>query len=151
MRSRSKSAARIDAQARLLDALGIGQLADLPADVERLLSTLDPAGVLDLIADSLKSISVPFVVDTAQFDESLEAVANSTNLARQIAGAREVVRPIGHFAYVLECRWLVGPILTKVAGLPICDDPDGVDRALVHKQVASDIVAFFDKTLAKAD
>ena len=66
-------------------------------------------------------------------------------------GAREVVRPIGHFAYVLECRWLVRPILTKVAGLPICDDPDGVDRALVHKQVASDIVAFFDKTLAKAD
>jgi predicted dienelactone hydrolase len=102
-------------------------------------------------ADSLKSISVPFVVDTAQFDESLEAVANSTNLARQIAGAREVVRPIGHFAYVLECRWLVGPILTKVAGLPVCDDPDGVDRALVHKQVASEVVAFFDKTLAKAD
>ena len=102
-------------------------------------------------ADSLKSIGLPFVVDTAQFDESLEPVANSTNLARQIPGAREVVRPIGHFAYVLECRWLVGPILTKVSGLPICGDPDGVDRARVHKQVASDVIAFFDKIFAKED
>ena len=50
-----------------------------------------------------------------------------------------------------RCRWLVGPILTKVSGLPICGDPDGVDRARVHKQVASDVIAFFDKTFAKED
>ena len=86
--------------------------------------------------NSLKSISAPFVVDTAQFDEILEPLSNSTNLARQIPTAREVVRPVGHFAYVPECRWLVGPILTRLAGLPLCDDPKGVDRALVHKQVA---------------
>jgi predicted dienelactone hydrolase len=102
-------------------------------------------------ADSLKSIVTPFLVDTAQFDAILDPAANSTNLARQIPSAREVVRPVGHFAYVLECRWLVGPILTKFAGLPLCDDPNGVDRALVHKQVALEVVAFFDKTLAKAD
>jgi predicted dienelactone hydrolase len=102
-------------------------------------------------ADSLKSISVPFVMDTAQFDEILDPVSNSTNLAQQIPSAREVVRPVGHFAYVPECRWLVGPILTKFAGLPLCDDPKGVDRALVHEQVAREIVAFFDKNLARPD
>jgi predicted dienelactone hydrolase len=101
--------------------------------------------------DSLKLISVPFVVDTAQFDEILDPVSNSTNLARQIPSAREVVRPVGHFAYVPECRWLVGPILTKLAGLPLCDDPQGVDRAQVHKQVAPDVVAFFKKNLAGAE
>jgi len=52
---------------------------------------------------------------------------------------------------VPECRWLVGPILSKFAGLPLCNDPTGVDRSLVHKQVAPDVVAFFDKTLARAD
>jgi len=98
-------------------------------------------------ADSLQSIAVPFVVDTAQFDESLEPVANSTYLARQIPGAREVVRPIGHFAYVPECRRLVGPVLTRLAGLPLCNDPQGVDRAQVHKQVAPDVIAFFDRAL----
>ena len=100
------------------------------------------------LPDSLRAISVPFRVDTARFDEVLEPLANSTSLARQIPGAREVVRPVGHFAYVPECRWLVGPVLTTIAGLPLCDDPAGVDRALVHRQVAADVVAFFAATLA---
>src|SRR5215831_7205116 len=102
-------------------------------------------------SDSLNSISVPFVVDTAQFDEILDPVSNSANLARQIPTAREVVRPVGHFAYVPECRWLLGPILTQFLGLPLCDDPKGVDRALVHKQVAPEVIAFFDRKLARAD
>ena len=102
-------------------------------------------------ADSLRSIGVPFVVDTAQFDEILDPVANSTNLAQQIPGAREVVRTVGHFAYVPECRWLIGPALAKFAGLPLCDDPKGVDRTLVHKQVAPEIAAFFDKNLARLE
>jgi predicted dienelactone hydrolase len=102
-------------------------------------------------ADSLNSIRAPFVVDTAQFDESLEPLANSTNLARQIPSATEVVRPVGHFAYVPECRWLIGPILTRLAGLPLCNDPKGTDRALVHKQVANEVVAFFDRVLGRVD
>jgi predicted dienelactone hydrolase len=96
---------------------------------------------------SLKAIGAPFLVDTAQFDEILDPASNSTNLARLMPSAREVVRPVGHFAYVPECRWLVGPILTRVAGLPLCTDPSGVDRAQVHKQVAADVVTFFSKTL----
>jgi predicted dienelactone hydrolase len=76
-------------------------------------------------AESLNSIRSPFVVDTAQFDESLEAQSNSSNLARRIPTAKEVVRPVGHFIYVPECRWLVGPILTRLAGLPLCNDPRG--------------------------
>jgi predicted dienelactone hydrolase len=103
------------------------------------------------VPDSLTSISVPFVVDTAKFDEILDPMANSTNLARQMPSAKEVVRPVGHFAYVPECRWLVGPILARLAGFPLCDDPKGVDRPLVHKQVASDVAAFFDETLSKED
>ncbi len=102
-------------------------------------------------ADSLRSIGVPFVVDTAQFDEILDPVSNSTNLAQQIPGAREVVRPVGHFVYVPECRWLIGPALAKFAGLPLCDDPKGVDRTRVHKQVAPEIAAFFDRNLARLE
>lgn len=99
------------------------------------------------IAESLKSISAPFIVDTAGFDEILEPHANSTAIARQIPGAREVTRAVGHFAYVPECRWLIGPLVTKIAGLPLCDDAPGVDRAQVHRQVAPDVVAFFNKNL----
>jgi predicted dienelactone hydrolase len=103
------------------------------------------------VAESMKSISAPFMVDTAQFDEILEPLDNSTAIARQIPGAREVTRPVGHFAYVPECRWLIGPVLTGLAGLPLCDDPRGVDRAQVHQQVAPDVVAFFNRNLAKTE
>lgn len=97
--------------------------------------------------DSLKSIAVPFVVDTAKADEILEAGANSSALARRIPGAREIVRPVGHFAYVPECKWLIGPILARLAGAPICNDPDGVERGRVHEQVADDVIAFFTQHL----
>ena len=97
--------------------------------------------------ESLKSLSVPFVVDTAESDEILEAGANSSALAKRIS-AREIVRRAGHFAYVPECKWMIGPILAHAAGTPICDDPKGVDRALLHKQIADDVVEFFNKHLA---
>jgi predicted dienelactone hydrolase len=98
--------------------------------------------------ESLGSISVPIMVDTAKADEILEPSANSSALARSIPGAREIVRPVGHFAYVPECKWVVGPLIARFAGVPICNDPAGVDRGLVHKQVAEDVIAFFNEHLA---
>jgi predicted dienelactone hydrolase len=101
--------------------------------------------------ETLKAIAVPFLVDTAQFDESLEPATNSTALARQIAGAREIVRPVGHFAYVPQCRWLVGSLVTWVAGLPLCDDRGSVERAALQRQVAPDVLAFFGQTLGRGE
>ena len=98
-------------------------------------------------ADSLQSISAPFIVDTARFDEILEPLANSGALAKQISGAREIVRPVGHFAYVPECRPLIGKVLAAAAGIPICDDPAGIDRATVHGEIAGEVIRFFGKTL----
>ena len=96
-------------------------------------------------AESLTSINVPFIVDTAQYDEILNPEINSTALARQITGAKEIKRPVGHFAYVPECRWLVGRMLAS----QICSDPDGVDRGRVHKEVARDVVEFFNTHFAR--
>ncbi|MBI3636642.1 MAG: LLM class flavin-dependent oxidoreductase [Candidatus Rokubacteria bacterium] len=96
------------------------------------------------LAESLEKITVPFLVDTAQFDTVLEPRANSSSLARRIPHAREVTRPVGHFAYAPEC---VGPIPPAVA--LICTDPDGVDRARVHADVARDAIAFFNRVLGR--
>lgn len=97
--------------------------------------------------ESLKAIHAPFVIDTARFDEILEPAANSTRLARLIPRAKEILRPVGHFAYVPECRSVVGPLLARAIGIPLCNDPDGVDRAKVHAQVAQDVIQFFTATL----
>ncbi|MBI2769447.1 MAG: hypothetical protein HYX47_07485 [Burkholderiales bacterium] len=98
-------------------------------------------------ADSLRSIAVPFLIDTAAYDEILDPAANSGALARLIPGAQEIVRPAGHFAYVPECKWLVGPLLARVAGTPICDDPSGTDRGRIHTQAAEGAIRFFSQQL----
>ena len=102
-------------------------------------------------AESMKSITAPFIVDTAQFDEILEPRANSSALAKLIPGAREIKRPVGHFSYVPECRPVIGPVLARVAGIPICNDPDGIDRAAIHQQVARDVVQLFNSRLRAGD
>jgi predicted dienelactone hydrolase len=101
--------------------------------------------------ESLKAISAPFVVDTAELDEILDPRSNSGALATLISGAREIRRSAGHFAYVPECRSIIGPILARVAGIPICNDPDGVDRAAVHQHVARDVIQFFNTELRVDD
>jgi predicted dienelactone hydrolase len=99
-------------------------------------------------SEALRSIDVPFVIDTAEADEILEPKSNSSHLARHIPNAREIVRPVGHFAYVPECKWLIGSILARIAGAPICNDPRGVDRAAVHERITADVIAFFKEQLS---
>jgi predicted dienelactone hydrolase len=100
---------------------------------------------------SLKAITAPFIVDTAELDEVLDPRANSSPFAAQIPGARETMRRVGHFAYVPECRPVVGGLLARVAGVPICDDPRGIDRAAAHEQIARDVIRFFSATLRGGD
>jgi predicted dienelactone hydrolase len=95
---------------------------------------------------SLQQIRMPMFFDTAQFDEVLSPGINSTFLAATIPGAKEVIRPVGHFAYVPICKPFIG---RAVASL-ICTDPKGVERAEVHQKVATDTLAFFDKQFATA-
>jgi predicted dienelactone hydrolase len=85
------------------------------------------------------------LIETARFDEVLDPQTHSSALARRIPSAREIVRPVGHFAYVPLCKPVLGALIARAAGVPICNDADGVDRASVHRQVAADVVAFFDQ------
>jgi predicted dienelactone hydrolase len=99
-----------------------------------------------LTPESLRNIHVPVAFDTAQFDTVLAAADNAHALALRIPGATEVVRPVGHFSYVPMCRPLIG----KLAAALICTDPEGVDRAALHKSTTSATLAFFAKHLAAA-
>lgn len=93
--------------------------------------------------ESLAAIRVPFFVDTAGLDDVLAPAINSTALAQAIPGARELVRPIGHFTYVPECRPIIGRALVAL----ICTDPPGVDRRAAHQAIELDVVTFFKTTL----
>ncbi len=96
-----------------------------------------PAGGFS--SESLARIRVPFLVDTASMDTILAAPINSSAFARAIPGAREIVRAVGHFTYVPECR----PGVSIPAAAFICADPPGVDRAATHRAVERDVITFF--------
>lgn len=97
--------------------------------------------------ESLAAIRAPFFIDTAQYDTVLEPCSNSAALAKHIPGAKEVLRPVGHFVYIPEC--LSRPPASAGFVSVICSDPDGIDRALIHKQVAHDMMEFFAEHVRK--
>jgi predicted dienelactone hydrolase len=93
--------------------------------------------------ESLRSIRVPFVVDTAAQDEILDNGLNAHVFAREIPGASAVGRPVGHFAYVPEC--IAGAVPPQAVTL--CSDPAGVQRAAVHQAVGETVLQFLGKHL----
>lgn len=96
---------------------------------------------------SLRAISVPMLFDTAEQDGVLAPGPNSTWLAAAIPKAREIKRNVGHFAYVLVCRPIIGSVLARGLGLPLCDDPSGTDRAADQERIRADAVQFFNAEL----
>jgi predicted dienelactone hydrolase len=94
-------------------------------------------------AESLQSIKAPFLVDTAKLDDVLEPSMNSSRLAKSIPTAREVVRDVGHFVYIPICK----PVIGKVLAGQFCTDPEGADRAQIHKAVNAQALGFFKQTL----
>ena len=97
------------------------------------------------IPASLKSINAPILVDTAKFDEVLEPKSSSTAVAQAIPSAKELVRPVGHFAYVPICVRQFPPSAELIS--QICTDSEGIDRAEVHKQISRDVIEFFGSRL----
>ncbi len=65
-----------------------------------------------------------------------------SNLAARIAGATlTTIAPAWHFSFLGLCTPDAQAILASVDEDPICDDPEGADRAAVHDAVIKDIAA----------
>jgi predicted dienelactone hydrolase len=99
--------------------------------------------VSGMTTSSLSIITTPLIFDTAQFDEVLAPSINSSWAATIVPGAKEIPRPVGHFAYVPMCKPIIGKLLASL----ICTDPKGVDRAEIHEKVGFDVIRFFDQQL----
>ncbi len=96
---------------------------------------------------SLKGITAAFMIDGALKDVAMNVTVNTVALSERLPTANVITRQIGHFTYVPQCKWLVGPVITWIIGLPICDDPSDVDRGKMHKIISGDVVAFFNRVL----
>lgn len=61
---------------------------------------------------------------------------SGSNLAGRLANARRVVvKPAHHFTFLAECKPEGAAVLAAEEDDPVCNDPEGTDRARVHAEI----------------
>ncbi len=56
----------------------------------------------------------------------------------------EILTPASHFSALLPCKPGGSAVLAAEGDDPVCDDPPGTERAVLHKRIVDRIAAFFD-------
>ncbi|WP_067333193.1 alpha/beta hydrolase family protein [Stappia indica] len=68
---------------------------------------------------------------------------NGSGLAARLPGARQVaVAPAHHFTFLGVCKEGGAEMLRKWQDDPICDDPQGTDRAKAHEEIVGIVAEF---------
>ncbi|MGH8214810.1 MAG: alpha/beta hydrolase family protein [Rhodanobacteraceae bacterium] len=128
-------------------------MASMQNDLHRWGNTDDPRikaafvmAPLSLIFDQagLASVNRPVFLYYGQNDEVLRPAYNVLHIApliKTLTGIRMIPKA-GHYVFLSPCS----PKLAKDAP-EICNDPPGVHRVAVHRQIDADALAFFRKTL----
>jgi predicted dienelactone hydrolase len=88
---------------------------------------------------SLRGVSVPVLVIGAEQDTVAPIATNAARFAEMIPGAQLVRLESAHYTFLSEC----GP----AGPPPLCSDPAGVDRKVVHADAAGRAVDFFNRVL----
>lgn len=92
---------------------------------------------------SLAWISAPVRIVVGELDDQALPDVTARRVAADIPGAElELIPEVGHYAFLAPCG-LRGRLFLR----SLCVDAGGVNRRQLHDQVASDAVAFFDRTL----
>ena len=71
--------------------------------------------------------------------------ASGSNLVAKVKDASlAVFAPAYHLTFLAECEPGAAKLLEEMDDDPICTDPVGTDRSLVHRQIADEIATFLD-------
>ncbi|EIM75212.1 hypothetical protein A33O_09449 [Nitratireductor aquibiodomus RA22] len=68
---------------------------------------------------------------------------DGSDLAEKLPSAvLKTIAPAHHFTFLAECKAEGAAMLAAEKDDPVCDDPEGTDRAAVHEAIVDEIVAF---------
>lgn len=89
----------------------------------------------------LSKVKIPVRIVLGQADKIAPLRTNAQRYANFIRGARLTVLPgeIGHYTFLAECN------AHGKAAVDVCRDPEPIDRAVVHRQVAQLAFEFFER------
>ena len=96
-----------------------------------------------LTATSLGDVSAPTRIVVGAEDRTAPVATNAKRISDTIPGAQLLALDgVGHYSFLAEC------LASGMSQRPdLCHEEPGIERANVHRRVAADAVAFFDKVL----
>jgi len=93
--------------------------------------------------ESLRAIRTPVEMVAGTEDRIAPPAENADYLRANMRGARETVLPgVGHYTFLNVCTAQGQRQMSQY-----CDEAPGIERAVVHAQVAAMAVTFFDRAL----
>lgn len=106
---------------------------------------VDPGMGFGFTAGSVAAVDQPVMLLTlgAERPIALDVSPAGNDLARRLPGAvHEEIAAAWHFSFLGLCTEAAPAILADAGEDPICEDPEGVDRAAVHAEAITRISAF---------
>lgn len=129
-----------------LDRLPDGFSADARDERISRAVAIDPGFTYAAIKDSIDAVERPVLVINLGDEHLMRAVdvsASGSNLAARLPDAkRVVVAPAHHFTFLAECKPEGAALLAEEQDDPVCDDPEGANRADVHSRIIDAIAGF---------
>ncbi|WP_295811074.1 hypothetical protein [uncultured Nitratireductor sp.] len=129
-----------------LDALPQGFGADTrDARIGRAIA-IDPGMTYAATPDSIAGMEMPVLLinlgETRLF-KAADVGLEGSNLAGKLPSAvLKTIAPAHHFTFLAACKPEGAAMLAEEKDDPVCDDPEGTDRAAVHQAIVDEIAAF---------
>ena len=128
-----------------LDRLPDGFSADARDERVSRAIAIDPGFTYAATQDSIDAAELPVLVVNLGEENLMRATdvsdAGSNFVARLPDGERVVIAPAHHFTFLAECTQNGAALLAEEQDDPVCDDPEGADRADVHRRIIEAVAA----------
>ncbi len=109
-------------------------------------AAVDPGMSYGFTPESVAAMALPVQIVSLGDATLLQAAdvgeSGSGLMARLPDARRDVIAPAHHFTFLAVCKPQGAEILREERDDPVCDDPEGTDRAAVHAEIV-DILARF--------
>ncbi|AJY47543.1 alpha/beta hydrolase family protein [Martelella endophytica] len=107
---------------------------------------IDPGFTYAATADSIAASKQPVLVinlGEKNLTKAADVSEKGSNLVARLPDAeRVVIAPAHHFTFLAECKPAGAALLAEEQDDPVCDDPEGADRAAVHARIIDTIAGF---------
>ncbi|MDV2966315.1 alpha/beta fold hydrolase [Nitratireductor aquimarinus] len=129
-----------------LNALPDGFGAELRDDRIGRAIAIDPGMTYAATPESIAGTDMPVLLinlGEAHLFKAADVGPDGSDLAGKLPSAvLKTIAPAHHFTFLAECKPEGAAMLAEEKDDPVCDDPEGADRAAVHEAIVEEIAAF---------